>query len=197
VVLTDLPEQLPLLNLNTGLNAVNARLLGSEQQRPTIAPLRWGDEAAANAVIDGMDGQLDFIVASDIIYSDKYHAELLATMATLAHGRGPPWRDHPAPVLMAVGDHMRPSLTHSRYLEESFIATAKEAGWKWTVEKTIRVDDAPWRLQGSEWNAPGAGVDAKLVYASAATSDSTTCPVVILRGTAPRPLAQADNQPNV
>jgi predicted nicotinamide N-methyase len=195
VVLTDLPEQLPLLKLNAGLNAVNARLLGSEQQLPTIAALRWGDEAATNAVIDGMDGQLDFIVASDVVYSDTYHTELLETMAILAHGRRSPWRDHPAPVLMAVGDHMRPGLTHSRYLEESFIATSKEAGWKWTVEKTIRAGDAPWRLHGSAWNA-GTAIDSKLDMCSAWTSDSSTCPVVILRGTAPRPMAHGDSQPN-
>lgn len=177
VVVTDVPEQLPLLHLNVGHNL---HRLGSVRKRPTVAPLSWGEAAAASAVLSAAGGHFDVIIGSDIAYEQADHHALLATMAALAHGQPTPAHGRdipPASVLLAVADWMQPGQTHSRSLGQGFLATAAALGWTWEVAQTVHQEEAAGRAAGC-----------------AQLSDTVPMPVVILRGQPPpkAPIAYAE-----
>jgi len=87
VVLTDMPSVVPRLQACCDLNAGPLREVGS---RAVSAPLSWGDEAAAEALMDEYcpDGP-DLIIATDCMYQPQAetHAALRASLASLAWRR--------------------------------------------------------------------------------------------------------------
>ena len=88
VILTDSGEE-PVLNQLLARNVdANRHLLPSSIAEVRVAPLRWGDDAALNALCrpggsqDGSDG-FDLVLASDITYHWTPHDDLAHTCACL------------------------------------------------------------------------------------------------------------------
>ncbi|KAF0911637.1 hypothetical protein E2562_011644 [Oryza meyeriana var. granulata] len=75
VLLTDLPDRLKLLRKNVDLN-VGGDARGSAQ----VAELVWGDEPDPELV----DPPLQFVLGSDVIYSEEAVDDLLVTLKQLA-----------------------------------------------------------------------------------------------------------------
>jgi len=94
VVLTDLPEATALLRLNARAND------GALAPPPRVAPLAWGDAAAARDVLDDAFGAgvaPDLVLCSDVVYDPEAYAPLLTTLCALARAATPPprvWMGH-------------------------------------------------------------------------------------------------------
>jgi predicted nicotinamide N-methyase len=73
VVVTDLPEMIPLLSANIGANSLNARA--------QALPLRWGDAYDLDAALE--HGPFDMVIGSDILYAPERFDELLDTVVAL------------------------------------------------------------------------------------------------------------------
>lgn len=185
VTLTDVPEQLPLLHLNVGLNI---NLLSQEPRPspwaekrcstriPTVSALTWGDAEEASSVLAAAPGRrFDVILGCDITYGDADHLALLASMTALAYGaHDGEASSAPAVVLLACADYMQPNQPHSRFLRNGWMASAEALGWQWQVLRTVHeaeCEEIGRRLMTSN------GGDA--------VSDTAPIPVVILLGTLP------------
>ena len=190
VTLTDLPAALPLLHLNVGHN-IRQQPVPSRRRLPRVAPLIWGDAAAASSVLRSTPGQrFDLIIGSDVTYEPSDHVALLETMAALANGgchdddgSASSAARAPAPVLVAVADWMQPGKAHSRFLRDTWLATAEALGWHWEVVRTIREEEA--RRMRAELSVAAQSAHERAPPAPSSASDTEAMPVVILRGTAP------------
>ena len=76
VVLTDLDEALPLLRLNARANGALCA------HPPAVTALAWGDADSARAC-----GEVDLVLASDVVYDPEGYEPLLATLRQLAAPR--------------------------------------------------------------------------------------------------------------
>ena len=90
LTLTDQPHLLPLLHFNAMRNAANGR-------PASVAPLQWGNAGHLSALVAGLRARdfgesvsaWDLILASDVAYDEEQHANLLQSLAFLAHQRRP------------------------------------------------------------------------------------------------------------
>jgi len=116
VAATDLEENLPLLQRNL------AQATTSSRERPTVAALRWGDAAAA----DALGGRFDLVLGCDIMYIDEQETvrDLLATLVQVT--------TESSVVLLAHG--------RNRFAEGRFLAEARA---EFTVRDVPRADLHP------------------------------------------------------
>ena len=184
VTLTDVPEQLPLLHLNVGLNI---NLLSKEPRPspwaekrstriPSVSALTWGNAEEASSVLAAAPGQrFDVILGCDITYGDADHLALLASMTALAYGADDGEASSaPAVVLLACADYMQPNQPHSRFLRNGWMASAEALGWQWQVLRTVH-----------EAECEEIGRRLMTSHGGDAVSDTAPIPVVILQGTLP------------
>ncbi|CAE8648767.1 unnamed protein product [Polarella glacialis] len=78
VTLTDVPWLLRLCHYN-----VEANFRESDERRPKIATLRWGNPADVAKVFAGMGGPPDLVLGADLVYREDDFDVLLATIAAL------------------------------------------------------------------------------------------------------------------
>lgn len=98
VVLTDLPEMCPLLELNVMANFPPLPSLAvgcmANAQAPRVAPLRWGNEGDLKAMrrAELPDSNFDYVIGSDICYDPRSLPLLLSTLEALTRlgDRGAP-----------------------------------------------------------------------------------------------------------
>jgi predicted nicotinamide N-methyase len=105
VTTTDLEENLPLLRENLAANALGA------ESAPRVRPLRWGRAAAQALRDEELQGRVNFVVASDVMYIADAVPDLVATLRALC--------DEQTTVLLAHG--------RNRPAEEAFLAAAAPA----------------------------------------------------------------------
>lgn len=77
VTTTDLEENLPLLRENLAANALGA------ESAPCVRPLRWGRAAAQALRDEELQGRVNFVVASDVMYIADAVPDLVATLRAL------------------------------------------------------------------------------------------------------------------
>lgn len=76
VTVTDLPRVLPNLRFNADANAAAVAARGGEVR---VAALSWGDAAE----MEGVGGDFDVVVGSDLVYHDHLYEPLLETLRFL------------------------------------------------------------------------------------------------------------------
>lgn len=99
VLVTDLPEMIPLLSSN-----IRANKLGARAQ---ALPLRWGDAYDVDEALG--HGPFDMVIGSDILYAPERFDDLLETIVELT-----------APGAVVLLAYPR------RYTEDLFLADAEE-----------------------------------------------------------------------
>eukprot|EP00931_Biecheleriopsis_adriatica_P066095 TRINITY_DN40509_c0_g1_i1.p1 TRINITY_DN40509_c0_g1~~TRINITY_DN40509_c0_g1_i1.p1 ORF type:complete len:394 (-),score=57.58 TRINITY_DN40509_c0_g1_i1:88-1131(-) len=142
VVLTDVPELCPLLDLNVALNFSSTT---DGNTPPRVAPLTWGNRSDLVNLVRS-EQKFDFVIASDICY-DKYSlGELFETLSLLVVpgaldaelGSGMPsgatsqsWRPWPC-VLFAVSRRSCEFEDLKRFL--------RKVGWSMRVHKEVDLE---------------------------------------------------------
>ena len=111
VVLTDLPILLPFTTLNVDANFAEA----ANEDRPRIAPLRWG----CRADLDALPKRPTLCFGSDLVYFDDDYQPLLSTLKDI---------DAEETIL---------AIQNRNNCHEAFAEAARSSGW--TVEPAMAV----------------------------------------------------------